>query len=111
MNPEIRPFDVTVVGESLVDVYADVSDDFLTKYSLEKTARETVTEDVLKQIKAEVKSTVIKSGGSIANTAFNLSKIGTKVQFLTKIGRDRAGKVFAQEMLDQGVCCPTLCSK
>lgn len=111
MNPEIRPFDVTVVGESLVDVYADVSDDFLAKYSLEKTAREVVSDDVLSQIKSEVRTTDIKSGGSIANTAFNLSKIGTKVQFLTKIGRDKAGKIFAQEMLDQGVRCPTLCSK
>lgn len=109
MNPEIRPFDVTVVGESLVDVYADVSDKFLQKHGLNKTEREDISAKSLKKIKEELTISQSKSGGSIANTAFNLSKIGGKVQFLTKIGEDSAGKVFANEMQAQGVRCPALC--
>jgi sugar/nucleoside kinase (ribokinase family) len=99
------PIDVTLIGESLVDVSCKVSDDFLKFFNLVKTDRNDLDAKAFVRLKQALPNLVYKSGGSVANTAYQLAKMGIKTHFLTKVGTDPAGDVFYKDISSVGVSC------
>lgn len=83
------------IGAALLDSVIPVSDSFLASVSGKKGGMETIDKDELQHLLLyggiPVKETV---GGSAANVAKTLGRLGTCSGFIGKIGDDPAGKRF-----------------
>jgi len=98
-----KKFDVTGIGNAIVDVIANVNDDFLIMHSLHKgTMRLIEQQDALK-LKSGINAVRVISGGSAANTIAGLSVLGNKTAFIGKIKDDDFGNAFEEELKKLGV--------
>lgn len=98
-----KKFDVTGIGNAIVDVIANVNDDFLIMHSLHKgTMRLIEQRDALK-LKSGINTVRVISGGSAANTIAGLSVLGNKTAFIGKIKDDDFGNAFEEELKKLGV--------
>jgi sugar/nucleoside kinase (ribokinase family) len=98
-----KKFDVIGIGNAIVDVIANVNDDFLEMHSLDKGTMRLIEErDVLK-LKSGINTVRIISGGSAANTIAGLAVLGNKTAFIGKIKDDDFGNAFEQELKKLGV--------
>jgi sugar/nucleoside kinase (ribokinase family) len=95
--------DIIAIGNSPVDILTHVDDDLLTKYHLKKGDYQSITLNTLKNLKSECTITRSQPGGSIANTAYHMAKLGSKVGFIGHFGVDEAGMLFENEMVNAGV--------
>lgn len=96
-------YDVTVVGNAIVDIFAHTQEAFLTAHKLEKGTMKLVTRresDALVKVIDTIKR---QSGGSGANTAAGLASMGGKCAFIGKVAQDELGDVFRQDMEAIGV--------
>ena len=91
------------IGNAIVDVLCEVSDDFLIKNSLTKSTMKLVNETEFKNLLSslEIKETI--SGGSVANSIVGLSQLGNKVGFLGKINNDQLGQKYEDGLRKENV--------
>ncbi len=95
---------ITVIGNTPVDLIADVSDDFLAQHKLDKGFCTTITleqQDVL--LKAATYRQV--PGGSGANLAACLSLLGLPIHYIGPFGDDELGHFAVQSLSKLGVAC------
>jgi len=98
-----RSVDVVCVGNAIVDVLAQVEDDFLERHSMVKGSM-TLTEPARARIiYADMPPAIEISGGSAANTAAGLSSIGRRAVFVGKVADDVLGEIFAHDIRSAGV--------
>ena len=98
-----KKFDVTGIGNAIVDVIANVNDDFLARHSLNKGTMCLIEEYDALKLKSGINAVRIVSGGSAANTIAGLSVLGSKTAFIGKIKDDDFGNAFEQELKKLGV--------
>jgi len=98
-------FDVSGLGNPLVDILVYVDDNFLYKNNLNKgimhligRERKQYLLDLIKE-----KNFEISIGGSCPNTIATLAKLGIKSALTGKIGYDEPGSVFEQQIIEQNV--------
>ncbi|MBI4645853.1 MAG: adenosine kinase [Bacteroidia bacterium] len=89
------------IGNALVDIMTRLeSDSFLLQHNLPKGSMQLVnielSEKVLRAADKFEKS--ISSGGSAANTIHGLSNIGCSAGYIGKIGNDKLGEIFRNDM-------------
>ncbi len=91
------------VGSPIVDILAQVDDDFIQSISGEKGGMELVTGDEMKGIidRLEV-HTVRACGGSVGNTTFAVARLGADAAFLGQLGNDADGEYYAKAFLAEG---------
>lgn len=94
------------MGNAPVDVLAHVDEKFLQKYELHKADFNPVDADTFTAIADECTFEGMEAGGSCANTAWALGKMGKHVYFIGHIGEDPAGKHFYGEMQNAKVEMP-----
>jgi len=94
------------IGNALVDIMTLLeNDETLMQFNLPKGSMQLVdgvfsdkvnkgTDHLEKQI---------ASGGSAANTIHGLAKMGVKTGFIGKVGKDKFGNFFAEDMLKSGI--------
>ena len=91
------------IGNAIVDVLCEVSDDFLKKNSLTKSTMKLVDEDEFKKLLSSLKIKETISGGSVANSIVGLSQLGNTVGFLGKVNNDSLGQKYEEGLKKENV--------
>ena len=100
-------YGVVAVGNALVDVLSQVSDEFITQqsaeYGMEKGAMTLIEETRAVELYTQMPQGLETSGGSAANTMAGFASFGGKGAFIGKVADDALGKVFQNDIRSLGV--------
>jgi len=96
-------FDVLCVGNAIVDVIAQCSDDFLSSNNLQKGSMRLISAEESTTLYGQIKNPTQCSGGSAANTAAGISSFGGRASFIGRTQNDAIGKLFADDLGSTGV--------
>jgi fructokinase len=100
-------YDITGIGNAIVDYLLPAGDDFLDRHDMRKGAMQLIDADTATRLTAAMAGGQTASGGSVANSCAVAAALGAKVAFLGKVASDEMGEVFAREIRGQGVHYPT----
>jgi sugar/nucleoside kinase (ribokinase family) len=99
-----RPrFDVTGIGNAIVDVLAHAEDRFLVANGVTKGAMTLIDAARAEALYAEMGQAIEVSGGSAANTIAGIASLGGAAAFIGKTAQDQLGAVFAHDIRAGGV--------
>lgn len=92
---------ITGIGNTLVDILINESDQFLVKLGKEKGGMTLVEYKDIEHILSESKKTpAIIPGGAACNTIVGIGKLGGDARFIGSRGNDAYGELFEKELLD-----------
>ena len=103
-------FDVTGIGNAIVDVLAHADDAFLVTEGLTKGAMALIEAEESRRLYEKIGAAIECSGGSAANTIAGLASLGGAGGFIGKVHDDQLGEVFRHDIQALGVafdCAPT----
>jgi len=103
-----KKYKVVGLGHAIVDVLANVEDDFLHEYNLQKGMMKLVDESDIKGLRECVDIVKEVSGGSAANTIAALASLGHPVAFIGKVRDDLLGRTFEKGLEEIGVSYRTI---
>ena len=103
----MEKYNVTAIGNAIVDVLAKCDDEFLGKKGITKGAMNLVDEKRSNDLLNSIDQPQIISGGSAANTAVGLSMLGSKTNFIGKVKDDELGNLFINDIRNAGVSFKT----
>ncbi|QDV27532.1 adenosine kinase [Aureliella helgolandensis] len=97
----MKPFHVCGLGNAIVDIFLDVSDEDFAKLEFKRGTMELVDNEaqqsLLTQFHDGQHDLQLVSGGSVANSVIGLSQLGGKSAFIGCVGDDRYGMHYAEE--------------
>ncbi len=96
-------YDVTGIGNAIVDIIGRCDDAFLKKINKAKGAMQLVEADEIARIYTLMGPATEVSGGSAANTIAGVGSFGGRAGFIGKIADDEFGRIFAHDIRSQGV--------
>ncbi|WP_421789542.1 adenosine kinase [Hyphobacterium sp.] len=96
-------FDITGVGNAIVDVIAPCDDAFLTEQNIEKGGMTLIDEVRAKQLYDEMAPGQEVSGGSAANTLAGIAAFGARGAYIGKVADDALGEIFRHDLNAAGV--------
>jgi sugar/nucleoside kinase (ribokinase family) len=98
-------YDVYAIGNALVDMEFEISDDFLEKFQIDKGLMTLVDEARQNALLDSLGGTPRKQqcGGSAANTVIAVSQFGAKAFYSCKVASDPIGNFYFQDLQDNGV--------
>ncbi len=98
-----RKFDLIGVGSPIMDLLAQVPEDFLATISGEKGGMVLVEPADIEAIVSRLPDApATVAGGSAGNTAVSSSRLGLSVTFLGKLGNDNTATAYRQSFVDAG---------
>ena len=103
-----RRFDVTAIGNAIVDVIAPADESLLVDHNLRKSAMsliDAVDAERLYRIMGPARE---MSGGSAANTVAGIAALGGRAAYIGKVADDQLGDVFMHDIRATGVTYTTL---
>lgn len=103
--PEL--YDVTAIGNAIVDVIAPAEDGFVERHGFTKGAMNLIDEAQATALYADMAAGIETSGGSAGNTVAGVASLGGKAAFLGKVAQDQLGEVFAHDMRAIGAAFDT----
>ncbi len=103
---EVR-YDVTGIGNAIVDVIARAEDDFLVQQGMHKGAMALIDEARARAIYDAMGPGRESSGGSAANTIVGAASLGARTAFIGKVKDDELGRTFAHDIRAAGVAFTT----
>ncbi len=97
--------DLFGIGNALVDILAQVDDDFLGEQQLNKGGMTLVDAETQSALLALLSSQQLRlcSGGSAANTMIALAQSGGSGMYVGRVAHDKYGEFYRQDMLDAGI--------
>lgn len=98
-----KKISVVGIGNAIVDIAANVDEDFLKVCKLKKGSMRLVCEKEADFIHSQISVKKIISGGSVANTIAGLAALGNRVGFIGKVKDDSLGNAFEYELKKLGV--------
>jgi len=98
-----KKFSVVGIGNAIVDVIANIDDNFLAKHNIKKGNMQLIGEEEARQIYDAVDIVKKMPGGSAANTIAGLASFGSKTAFIGKVKDDPLGNVFENGLKSLGV--------
>ena len=105
----MQNFDVYGLGNALLDVVYQVSEDFLTTHHLQKGRMALVDEATLQEMQNwELPTPQMSSGGSAANSMIALAMLGGTAYYACQVAPDDAGKTYLSDLQKVGVTPPGL---
>ncbi len=97
-------YGVAAVGNALVDVLSQVSEEFISKQDgMEKGAMTLVDETRAVELYSQMPQSLETSGGSAANTMAGFASFGGVGAFIGKVADDELGKTFQNDIRSLGV--------
>jgi hypothetical protein len=98
-------YDVYGVGNALVDIQAQVTDEVLERLRFPKGAMTLVDEETQQRVLGHLDGASISrcAGGSAANTIIGVSDFGGNAAYAGKVGDDELGEFFLSDMRKLGV--------
>lgn len=99
-----KDFSVIGVGSPIVDLIAQVDDEFLKCVPGEKGGMVMIGNDDLERLTARLGRANVKRtpGGSAGNTLFDLANFGVKTALLGTAGKDEAGEFYKAKLIEAG---------
>lgn len=100
-----RKYDVYGIGNALVDMEFQVTDQFLTDHSIEKGFMTLVEEHRQQELTSSLSDIKkqMASGGSAANSIIAVSQFGGKAYYSCKVANDDGGAFYLKDMKEAGV--------
>jgi sugar/nucleoside kinase (ribokinase family) len=108
--PEIK-YDVTGIGNAIVDIIAQAEDEFLRREDIHKGSMTLIDAERAAELFGRVGPTTTVSGGSVANTVAGIAVLGGKAAYLGRVHQDHLGAGFAHDMKSLGIHYPTPASQ
>ncbi|MCH7403564.1 adenosine kinase [Belliella kenyensis] len=101
----MKKYDVTGIGNALVDIEFKVKDQFFIDHDVEKGLMTLVDEERQNVLMDVINTNEAKKqcGGSAANTVIAVSQFGGKSYYSCKVANDELGKFFVEDMNESGV--------
>jgi sugar/nucleoside kinase (ribokinase family) len=101
----MKKYDVTGIGNALVDIEFKVTDQFFWDNKVEKGLMTLVDEERQNALMEVINTAEAKKqcGGSAANTVIAVSQFGGNSYYCCKVANDELGHFFVQDMKDSGV--------
>ena len=96
-------FELTCIGNAILDIVTEVNDDFLDYFQLTKGSMQIIDNIKFEKIFKKINKFQLVSGGSAANTSVGFSSLGGKAAFIGKIGNDEYGNHFKKGILKENV--------
>lgn len=96
-------YDVTGIGNAIVDIIGRCDEAFLAKVGATKGSMRLVDAFEISDIYAVMGPAVEISGGSAANTIAGVASLGGKAGFIGKIAEDDFGRIFSHDIRSTGV--------
>ena len=96
-------FDVVGIGNALVDVLVNESDEKVDQLGMIKGAMNLVDEARSDEIYAAVGPGVEISGGSVSNSMVGIANFGGRAAYMGKVRNDQLGKIFRHDISANGV--------
>jgi sugar/nucleoside kinase (ribokinase family) len=100
--PEAR-LDVLCIGNAIVDVIANASDEFLTREGLTKGSMRLIDSDEAERLYAEMGPAHQVSGGSAGNTAAGIAALGGRAGFIGQVAPDELGAFYRHDLTSASV--------
>ena len=100
-------FDVTAIGNAIVDVLARADDALLTAHELAKGAMSLIDAAAAERLYAIMGPGIEASGGSAANTVAGIAALGGRTAYIGKVADDQLGDVFSHDIRAVGVTYET----
>jgi sugar/nucleoside kinase (ribokinase family) len=102
-----RRFDVTGIGNAIVDVLAQAEDSLLAEHNLPKGAMNLIDAAMAEKLYAIMGPGKEASGGSAGNTIAGIAALGGKTAYIGKVAKDQLGEVFTHDIRAVGVTYDT----
>lgn len=98
-----KQYDVTGIGNAILDVLGFVDDDFIAKEGMRKGDMALIDDARAQELYAHMGQTREVSGGSVANSQAGLAMLGAKTAFIGRVFDDQFGKLYTHDMKAVGV--------
>ena len=95
--------DVLCIGNAIVDVIANASDDFLTREGLVKGSMRLIDADEAERLYSHMGPAHQVSGGSAGNTAAGVAALGGRAGFIGQVAPDQLGEFYRHDLTSTGV--------
>lgn len=95
--------DVVGVGNAIVDVIAQATDEFVADQGLAKGSMSLIDETRAHELYSLMGPGIEASGGSVANTVAGIASFGGAASFIGKVRNDQLGNVYSHDMQASGV--------
>jgi sugar/nucleoside kinase (ribokinase family) len=102
-----RRFDVTAIGNAIVDVIAQAEDSLLAEHDLPKGAMNLIDAAMAEKLYGIMGPGKEASGGSAGNTIAGIAALGGKAAYIGKVAADQLGEVFTHDIRAVGVTYDT----
>lgn len=98
-------YDVFGVGNALVDIQAQVSDELLAETGFDKGIMTLVDDQQQQDVLSKLGGLSLNrcAGGSAANTIVGVADFGGKAAYVGKVAADEVGQFFLKDMREMGV--------
>ena len=90
--------DITFLGNAIVDIIAETSDEFLNELQIPKGTMQLIDSERADKLTNSIKNSIVVSGGSAANTAVGFSSFGGNACFIGQTGSDKFGDLFSKDI-------------
>lgn len=100
-------YHVCAIGNALVDVIADATDEFLLEHKIAKGSMTLIDAERAGVLYDMIGPAVEMSGGSAANTVAGIASMGGKPAYMGKVKADQLGAIFRHDLHAQGVTFAT----
>lgn len=95
--------DVVGIGNAIVDVILNVSDDVVASHGLHKGSMNLIDAQRAELLHSELGPGQEFSGGSVANAVAIAASLGSRVAYVGKVRDDAMGELFARDLRSAGV--------
>jgi len=96
-------YDVVAIGNAIVDVLANTTEEFLASEGLTKGGMMLIDGDRAVELYSHMGPAREISGGSAANTLAGLAGLGHSCAFIGQVADDQLGEVFTHDMRATGI--------
>lgn len=100
--PDTR-LDVLCIGNAIVDVIANATDDFLTAEGLVKGSMRLIGAEEAERLYSHMGPAHQVSGGSAGNTAAGVAALGGRAGFIGQVAPDQLGTFYRHDLTSAGV--------
>ena len=91
-------YDVTAIGNAIVDVIASATEDFIVAEGLSRGSMQLIDEARATQLYGRMGPGREVSGGSAANTIAGMAALGRTCGFIGQVAEDQLGEVFTHDI-------------
>ncbi len=102
-----KKYHVSAIGNAMLDVVCEVSDEFLQKENILKGNMQLISQERSRYLLKLINPVKKTAGGSAANTISTLSKLGLSTSYIGKVASDTEGDIFYKDLENQNIAYKT----